>query len=243
METDLENLIIGVASFAALGSMAYSVYLYFPGRKNKQSEQYNGLPLITNKNFMKAGGFLDPNGKLGREQPTFDFKGYVRCDDDVIFYQDLVATAGLRGGIHVLVRGNNSHIFRPESIRSPADMTEYEVLIYVSADVQQREGIVCIDDSIYSEQEFKQKERVYGTDDEISERMDEIRKGFFPAIVGLQINPALPDSRAKVIALHTTIVNYIRTNRPLAELDEVISLEHAFLVPYLGVLRLEPDDF
>ncbi len=76
-----------------------------PGADLSKLKTHNGFPVLTMAAFQALYSCQSHPGEV----QTFDFRGYVEDETGKLMYMDVLATNGLRGGIHVGIDGTTSY--------------------------------------------------------------------------------------------------------------------------------------
>jgi hypothetical protein len=189
---------------------------------------HKGLPLLTREEFQNLYKTQSTDGVVR----TFNFQGYVEDVNAVgeIGYRDVLATNGLRNGIHVGIDGTFNYHDGMRELKDPSEIGEYVVYVTVPPEAQKKERVICESDSCYSVQQKREQERFRlkfmeqeawekSVAEEIEE--DQNREGWI--VVRLSIDPKEDNqARKKVEIISLAITSYIEGNKPLEGLQEFI---------------------
>jgi len=184
------------------------------------TRSYCGLPLLSLAEFQA----LYKIDSVPGEVRTFDFQGYVEIEPGVYRYADVLATNGLRGGIHVGIDGTTSYYdFQGKwSMTNHTDVREYDIYITIPPEVQKAEGVLCRGDSCISASQFR--EELNDLDPaEFEQKLDESRDldgGW--VVVRLIMDPQVPGARDALRMLNLAITHYITKELPLDKLKDFI---------------------
>ena len=206
-------------------------------KKGKDSMTPASRPMIPSKGMVEARRGLD-TGKTHKGLPfiseaeyraqyrtestqdmtaTFDFQGYVGFESGTIRYMDVLATNGLRGGIHVGIDGIDYYSDQLSFAQGPSDIREYVVYVTIPLEVRMGEGLLCYNDECLTIAQYRKKLGDAYTEAEKLVEIDNTQRNnrWMVKRTGLT-------SRDHVKVLALAINEYIRDGRPLQELEGFI---------------------
>lgn len=203
----------------------------------KAQKMHNGMLVMSESEFSRWYQTPSDDGTA----KTFNFQGYVEDEEGRLHYQDVLATNGLRGGIHVGIDGTKSYREGKWDMKGPEDIGEYVVYITIPGETQKAEGVVCKWDSCYGVADFKARETQFSRDDTLENDLREAERIIKRSPEGedvwivdrLGFEPKEDAyARDKVVALNTRRVHHLMTGgrledtqRVIGELEEVLDQE------------------
>lgn len=196
-------------------------------------EHKNGFPVIRSEEYSRI--YNTDIRALGDDgAATFNFRGYIREDrpgfQKGVFFKDALATNGIlksngHEGIHIGIDGVISYDGPHDNhqMKGPEDIGEYVVYIEVPTELQRELEVVVSNDSCVSALSLSadEVEDLYAFQEQMAKDYKTPASSYI--VVRLDLNPKKDKlARDKVVLIHTKIIQYIESGKPLYLLQDII---------------------